>query len=79
MNDLSAVATFFKEGGIFMYFMLATAVMVIAISVERFIVLRHGQEGWNRYDSNPLGIQTKVINQLPCHRPRNGSHYVCPP
>jgi len=39
MNELSAVATFFKEGGIFMYFMLATAVVVIAISVERFIVL----------------------------------------
>lgn len=39
MNDFSTVATFFKEGGIFMYFMLATAVVVITISVERFIVL----------------------------------------
>lgn len=39
MNDFSTVATFFKEGGIFMYFMLATAVVVIAISAERFIVL----------------------------------------
>jgi len=39
MTDFSTVATFFKEGGIFMYFMLATAVVVIAISVERFIVL----------------------------------------
>jgi biopolymer transport protein ExbB/TolQ len=39
MNELSAVATFFKEGGIFMYFMLATAVVVIAISAERFIVI----------------------------------------
>lgn len=39
MNEFSAVATFFKEGGIFMYFMLATAVVAISISVERFIVL----------------------------------------
>jgi biopolymer transport protein ExbB/TolQ len=39
MNDFSTVATFFKEGGIFMYFMLATAVVVIAIAVERFIVV----------------------------------------
>jgi biopolymer transport protein ExbB/TolQ len=39
MNDFSTVATFFKEGGIFMYFMLAAAVVVIAISVERFIVI----------------------------------------
>lgn len=39
MNELSSVATFFKEGGIFMYFMLATAVVVIAIAVERFIVI----------------------------------------
>jgi len=39
MNEFSTVATFFKEGGIFMYFMLATAVVVIAIVVERFIVI----------------------------------------
>ena len=39
MNELSAAATFFKEGGIFMYFMLATAVVVISISMERFIVI----------------------------------------
>jgi len=39
MNELSAIATFFKEGGTFMYFMLATAVVVIAITVERFIVI----------------------------------------
>jgi biopolymer transport protein ExbB len=39
MTDFSTVATFFKEGGIFMYFMLATAVVVIAISAERFIVV----------------------------------------
>ena len=39
MTDFSTVATFFREGGIFMYFMLATAVVVIAISAERFIVV----------------------------------------
>jgi len=39
MNELSSVATFFKEGGIFMYFMLATASVVIAIATERFIVI----------------------------------------
>ncbi len=40
MNEFATVATFFKEGGIFMYFMLATAVVVIAIVAERFIVIR---------------------------------------
>ena len=39
MMDFSTVATFFKEGGVFMYFMLATAVVVIAIAAERFIVI----------------------------------------
>jgi biopolymer transport protein ExbB/TolQ len=39
MNEFSTVATFFKEGGIFMYFMLATAVVVAAIVVERFTVI----------------------------------------
>ena len=39
MNEFATVATFFKEGGIFMYFMLATAIVVIAIVVERFIVI----------------------------------------
>lgn len=39
MNEFSAIATFFKEGGTFMYFMLATAVVVIAITIERFIVI----------------------------------------
>jgi biopolymer transport protein ExbB/TolQ len=39
MNELSAVATFFKEGGVFMYFMLAAAVVVVAIASERFIVI----------------------------------------
>jgi biopolymer transport protein ExbB len=39
MNDLSTVATFFREGGSFMYFMLATAIVVIAIVTERFIVI----------------------------------------
>jgi biopolymer transport protein ExbB len=39
MNELSSVATFFKEGGVFMYFMLAAATVVIAIATERFIVI----------------------------------------
>lgn len=39
MNELSAVAQFFKEGGIFMYFMVAVATVVIAIATERFIVI----------------------------------------
>jgi len=40
MNELSAIAIFFKEGGMFMYFMLATAVVVIAITAERFVVIQ---------------------------------------
>lgn len=39
MTDFSAAATFFKEGGVFMYFMLFVAVMVISIATERFIVI----------------------------------------
>jgi biopolymer transport protein ExbB/TolQ len=39
MNEFAAIATFFKEGGTFMYFMLATAVVAIAIAVERFLVI----------------------------------------
>ncbi len=39
MNALSMIATFFKEGGPVMYFMLAIAVVVIAIAAERFIVI----------------------------------------
>jgi biopolymer transport protein ExbB/TolQ len=39
MNELATIATFFKEGGIFMYFMLAAAVVAISISAERFIVI----------------------------------------
>ena len=39
MNELSTVATFFKEGGVVMYFMLTIAVVVVAIAAERFIVI----------------------------------------
>jgi len=39
MNALSMIATFFKEGGVVMYFMLALAVVVISIAIERFIVI----------------------------------------
>jgi biopolymer transport protein ExbB/TolQ len=39
VNELSAVASFFKEGGAFMYVILGTAVVIAAIAVERFIVI----------------------------------------
>lgn len=39
MNELASVAAFFKEGGIFMYFMLAVGCFAVAIAVERFIVI----------------------------------------
>jgi len=39
MNFLSDLASLYREGGIFMNFMLATAVLVIAIAIERFIVI----------------------------------------
>ena len=46
MNEFSAIAMFFKEGGSFMWFMLATAVVAVAISAERFIVISRAS-GWN--------------------------------
>ena len=39
MNELASVAAFFKEGGVFMYFMLAVGCFAVAIAVERFIVI----------------------------------------
>jgi biopolymer transport protein ExbB/TolQ len=39
MNLLSTLASFYKGGGVFMNFILATAVVVIAIAVERLIVI----------------------------------------
>ena len=39
MNEISAVAQFFKEGGGFMSFRGAVASVVIAIATERFIVI----------------------------------------
>jgi biopolymer transport protein ExbB/TolQ len=39
MNWLSNLAALYKEGGLFMNFILATAVVVIAIAAERLIVL----------------------------------------
>lgn len=46
MNEFSAIAMFFKEGGSFMWFMLATAIVAVAISAERFIVISRAS-GWN--------------------------------
>lgn len=39
MNTVWMFLAFFKEGGIVMYFMLAIAVVVVAIAAERFIVI----------------------------------------
>ncbi len=39
MNLLSTVATFMREGGPFMYLILGVAVLIVAICVERAIVL----------------------------------------
>jgi biopolymer transport protein ExbB/TolQ len=52
MNELSAIATFFKEGGTFMYFMLAAAVVVVAIASERFIVI-----------TRAAGLNTKKLTE----------------
>jgi biopolymer transport protein ExbB/TolQ len=37
--DFSVVAAFYREGGEFMHFILATAVAIVAIGVERMIVI----------------------------------------
>ena len=39
MNVLSAVAAFYREGGLFMHVVLAIAMIVTAIIVERFVVI----------------------------------------
>src|SRR5206468_11320586 len=39
MNFLSAAATFYKEGGIFMNAVLVIAVLIVAMVVERMIVI----------------------------------------
>ena len=39
MNVLSAIATFYKQGGIFMHAVLVIAIVIIAIVVERMIVI----------------------------------------
>ena len=39
MNVLSAIATFYKQGGIFMHAVLVIAIVVIAIILERMIVI----------------------------------------
>src|SRR5262245_66325987 len=39
MNVLSAIATFYKQGGIFMHAVLVIAIVIIAIIVERMIVI----------------------------------------
>jgi len=39
MDVVSTVATFFKSGGPFMYIILGTAVIILAVAIERMIVL----------------------------------------
>jgi biopolymer transport protein ExbB/TolQ len=39
MNPFSTVAAFIRDGGPFMYVILATAVVIVAIAVERLIVI----------------------------------------
>jgi biopolymer transport protein ExbB len=39
MNQLSAIATFYKEGGIFMHAVLVIGVLIIAMVLERMIVI----------------------------------------
>jgi biopolymer transport protein ExbB len=41
MNVISTVATFYKEGGIFMHAVLVIAVVIIATVIERSIVIGH--------------------------------------
>ena len=40
MNFLSTIATFYKEGGLFMHAVLVIAVLVVAIILERVIIIR---------------------------------------
>jgi biopolymer transport protein ExbB len=39
MNVLTSIATFYKQGGIFMHAVLVIAVLIVAIVFERFIVI----------------------------------------
>ena len=39
MNQLSAIATFYKQGGMYMHAVLAIAIVIIAIVAERLIVI----------------------------------------
>jgi biopolymer transport protein ExbB/TolQ len=39
MNQLSAIATFYKEGGMFMHAVLVIGVLIVAIVLERMIVI----------------------------------------
>jgi biopolymer transport protein ExbB len=42
MNHIASIATFYKEGGMFMHAVLVIAIVVIAIIVERAIVIGRG-------------------------------------
>jgi biopolymer transport protein ExbB len=49
MNFFSTVATFYKDGGLFMHAVLAIAVVIVAIVVERALVLRRAAGGGRRF------------------------------
>lgn len=64
MNPLSALAAFYREGGPFMHFILATGVLIIAIGVERFIVLSKaaGIDGKRLANDIAMAIQKGDMN-----------------
>src|SRR5687767_2383790 len=39
MNQLSTIATFYKEGGMFMHAVLVIGILIVAIVLERMIVI----------------------------------------
>ncbi|MEQ1834474.1 MAG: MotA/TolQ/ExbB proton channel family protein, partial [Candidatus Eisenbacteria bacterium] len=58
MNELAGLASFFKEGGLVMYAILAIGVVAAAIAVERFIVI----VGASRLDGKKL--TNDVLNHI---------------
>jgi biopolymer transport protein ExbB len=48
MNFIATIATFYKEGGMFMHAVLVISVLVTAIIIERLIVISRAAAGTNR-------------------------------
>ena len=55
MNQLSTIATFYKEGGIFMHAVLVIAVVIVAIVLERAIVISRAASVNGRRLTDDLG------------------------